>query len=458
MTNKHYRFFKYLILILCTFSFSCIKTQQQTVKHQPVSINSIAPDRGLADPHVIIVNDTLYTMCGHDKSWNTYGSCVMDRWELWSTTNLKDWQHHLNILPTQTYIGDQDNCYAGDVATKDGKFYWYFSNRTFSTGVMVAPSMKGPWKDALGEPLIPEKLTSTKSYDPEVFEDNGKHYIIFGAGQYFIATLGNDMISLADQPQKLSIFFENGKQKFTGDKPAVFKRNDWYYLFWGNQYAMAKTLKGPYTYKGEYLDGGHGSAFEWKGQWYSIQENHETNAFYRGVQLRPLYFNEDGTVKIPEVNLEYPLPGRNYTFNHSTQGWQAQQGTNLNYDKKEGKIVGKTTEKEAIITSTPYLHSPIYLCKQLRVKFKKQKPSQRLRIALYSYESPKRYTKNNPHNVDWSKEDWITVDASNSTEWQEVTIPLSSFKSHKKYLHQIGIQPAFDDEDTIWEIESIVVE
>ncbi|KXX66948.1 family 43 glycosylhydrolase [Flammeovirga sp. SJP92] len=456
MANQPIRNIVYILLGI--FSFSCINQQNKLVVKEPVSINSIAPDRGLADPHVIIVNDTLYTMCGHDKSWDTYGSCVMDRWELWSTTNLKDWEHHLNILPKQTYIGEKDNCFAGDVATKDGKFYWYFSNRTYSTGVMVAPSMKGPWKDALGKPLLPEGLTSTKSYDPEVVEDNGKHYIIFGAGQYFIATLGDDMISLADQPQKLSIFFENGKQKFTGDKPAIFKRNDSYYLFWGNQYAMAKTLHGPYTYKGEYLDGGHGSAFEWEGQWYSIQENHETNAFYRGVQLRPLYFNQDGTVKIPEINLEYPLPGRVYDFNYSTQGWQAKQGTDLKYNKETGTVFGKTNAKDAIITSTPYLHSPIYLCKQLRIQFRKHNPEDRLKLALYSYENPKRYTKNNPHNVDWSREEWLAVNSSNTTDWQEVTIPLSEFTNHQKYLHQIAVQPSSESANAQWEIRSIIVE
>ncbi|MBD0400644.1 family 43 glycosylhydrolase [Flammeovirga sp. EKP202] len=456
MVNKYV--LKCIYCILFFTSFSCIKQQHKTVTKEPVSINSIAPDRGLADPHVIIVNDTLYTMCGHDKSWDTYGACVMDRWELWSTTNLMDWEHHLNILPTQTYIGDHDNCFAGDVATKDGKFYWYFSNRTYSTGVMVAPSMKGPWKDALGKPLLPKGLTKTKSYDPEVFEDHGKHYIIFGAGQYYIATLGDDMISLADKPQKLSIMLDNGKRKPTGDKPTIFKRNEWYYLFWGNQYGMSKTLHGPYSYKGEYLDGGHGSAFEWEGQWYSIQENHETNAFYRGVQLRPLYFNEDGTVKIPEVNLEYPLPGRVYNFAYSTQGWQAKQGTNFNYNKKEATLFGKTTEKGAIITSTPYLHSPIYLCKQVRLKLKKHTPTQQMKLALYSYENPKRYTKNNPHNVDWSQEEWLTINTSNTTDWQEIIIPLSDFKKHQKYLHQIALQPAAESKNTPWEVKSIIVE
>ncbi|MCL7764017.1 family 43 glycosylhydrolase [Polaribacter sp. Z014] len=423
-----------------------------------VSVNSIAPDRGLADPHVLIVNDTLYAMCGHDRDWNIVDFCHMDRWELWSTANLTDWKHELKILPTQTYIGDEDNCWAGDLATKDGKYYWYFSNRNFNTGVMVAPSIKGPWKDALGKPLLDKGIAKTKPYDPEIYEENGVYHIIFGVSQYYMATLGDDMISLADKPQKIIVQNEDGTRRPTGDKPATFKRGDWYYLFWGNRYSMSKNLKGPYIYKGEFIDGGHGSVFEWKGQWYSIQENHETNAFYRGVQMRPLYFNEDNTVYIPKNNFEYPLPGRIYDFKHSTQGWRSEKGTSLIRNEESAYIYGKSEVAGAIVASTPFIHTPIYLCKQVKIVVKNVSGSSSIKLALNGYDDPTRFTRVAPQKVDWNKEEWVEVPLKKTDEWQEVTIPLTQFKTGKKYLHQLALQPTPNLVNADWVLKSVIVE
>lgn len=449
-----------LLLALCACTKKPTAEESRIPGFNPdaISVNSIAPDRGLADPHVIIVNDTVYAMCGHDRDWNIVTSCQMDRWELWATTNLTDWDYKLSILPTQTYIGDQDNCWAGDVATKDGKFYWYFSNRNYSTGVMVAPSMLGPWEDALGEPLLPEGLTSTRSYDPEIYEEDGVYHIIFGAGQYYIATLGDDMISLASEPQKIMVYTKEGKRQGTGDKPTLYKRGDWYYLWWGYRYAMSKKLEGPYEYQGQYLDGGRGSTFQWKGQWYSIQENHETNAFYRGVQIRPLYFNEDGTVYIPEHNHEYPLPGRIYTYEHTTQGWRSEKGTKVERNADEKYIYGLAKEKGSIVTSVPFIHTPIHLCEQVRIKVKNVSASPSIKLALNGYDDPKRFTRVAPQKVDWSQEEWVEAPLKKTKRWQEITIPLSDFETRKEWLHQIAVQPVPDQENAEWVIKSVIVE
>lgn len=239
---------KIFITLLLPFLFTFVFAGS---KNDLVYINSIAPDRGLADPYVIIVNDTLYCMCGHDKTWNTVDFCKMDRWELCATMDLKNWKYKLKILPTETYIGNQDNCWTGDLAKKNGKYYWYFSNKNFNTDVMVVtPYMLGPWKDALGKPLLPEGIIKGKPYDPEIFVEYDEQYIIFGAGQYYIAKLNEDMISLASEPEKIIIYDALGKRRPVADKPCMFKRNGWYYLSWGNLYAISRNLKGPYKFVG----------------------------------------------------------------------------------------------------------------------------------------------------------------------------------------------------------------
>lgn len=437
-----------------------VKAPIEQTQHTPVTVKSIAPDRGLADPHVLIVNDTLYAMCGHDKSWETRDFCRMDRWELWSTTNLTDWDYVLSIRNVDTYMGEEDNCWAGDLAEKDGKFYWYFSNRNFNTGVMVAPTMHGPWTDALGGPIIPDKLAKTKSYDPEIWTEDGRYYIIWGAGSYYMSEIGDDMLSLKTEPKHIKILNPDGSNHPTGDKPSMFKRNGIYYLVWGYDYAMSDKLDGPYTYKGMFIDGGHGSIFEWKGQWYAIQEQHEGTAFYRGVQLNPLYFNEDGTVKLPENNFEYPLPERRYDFRYTSQGWHAEgEGTEVKR-RENGSvyIYGDVTKKGAIVASMPFIHTPLYKCDNVKIKIHNESGAKLMRLALSSYgdQTARNYPRKADAYVDWSKEEWLDIPLSGRWE-EEITIPLSKFTKLEKHLHQIGIQPIADCESGRWVIVSVGV-
>ena len=125
------------------------------VESDPVKITNIFPQHGLTDPHFMIVGHRLYLAMGHDKSWDTETDWMMDRWEIWSTDDLKTWVKETVIHPNDTYFGPEPNCWAGDFAQKDGKYYWYFSNRFYDTGVMVADKPEGPYKDALGKPLLP---------------------------------------------------------------------------------------------------------------------------------------------------------------------------------------------------------------------------------------------------------------------------------------------------------------
>lgn len=47
-------------------------------------------------------------------------------------------------------------CWATETATKNGQYYFYFSNGNDDTGVMVADNPEGPYKDASGKPMLPK--------------------------------------------------------------------------------------------------------------------------------------------------------------------------------------------------------------------------------------------------------------------------------------------------------------
>lgn len=448
----------YLLVVLSIFS--CKKENQQVEnepKHTPISVDVIVPEHGMADPHAWVENDRVYIICGHDKSWNPTSSFPMDRWEVWSSADLKNWEFHRNILPSDTYIGDKPNCWAGDIVERDGKYYWFFSNRNIDTGVMVADEITGEYKDLLGKPLLPNDIVPVHPYDPEIYIEDGVYTICFGAGTYYMATLAKDMKSLATEPKPVLVLDENGNKLGMPDKSTLFKRNKWYYLVYGNRYAMAKNLYGPYTFKGRFLNGGHTSFFDWKGQKYVMQENHDISAFYRGASLKPVNFNDDGTVIVPKDDRWYPQPGRPFEFKNSTMGWQVIQGAELAF--KDGKLIGNVSEKNAIIRSAPWLYTDARLCSEISVKIKNLSDAETLKLAVHTRnEKTKNFWSVNTKENDWSKKQWVSTPIQpNSSEFLTYTIKLSDFSEVKNRIMQIALQPLSDVSSGKWEIEEVII-
>jgi len=115
--------------------------------------------------------------------------------------------------------------------------------------------------------------------DPCVFaDDDGEQYIVFGTFVYYIARLGDNMMSLAETPQLLTIVNALGPYgaNKTDDKPFLHKYGAVYYLSWGCFYAMASSPYGPYTYVGTVVNTTNISpAFRMNdtaGPWYSHQD------------------------------------------------------------------------------------------------------------------------------------------------------------------------------------------
>lgn len=408
------------------------------VPSNPVKITNIFPEHGLTDPHVMIVGDRLYLGMGHDKSWNTEFDWTMDRWEIWSTDDLKTWTKETVIHPNDTYFGPEPNCWAGDFAQKDGKFYWYFSNRSFDTGVMVADNPEGPYRDALGKPILPDGLAPTKSYDPEIFEENGVFTIVWGAGNYYMATLGEDMLSLANEPKPIAVQNPDGSPRFTDDKPTLFKRNEYYYLVWGAHYSMSDTLQGPYEYKGAFYSGAHGSIFKWKGQWYVVHEFHDISMFYRGIMLKPMYFHADGKI---DLKSDFVVPeggGRLWDFENSRMGWRSPSGTNVQWDK-DGTIKGKIVGKKPILESANWASTDTK-GRVLKLLLKNQTAASKIKVsfALFRTDLPRFWSY--PF-INWLEEASVVLNVtSKSQEFVEYTLPLDTVKNMPDHLKRMRIE------------------
>ncbi|WP_049721011.1 family 43 glycosylhydrolase [Gilvimarinus polysaccharolyticus] len=422
---------------------------------QPVQILNVFPEHGLTDPHVMQVNGRLYMGMGHDKTWDTETDWTMDRWEIWSTNDLTTWRKETTMYPADTYIGQQPNAWAGDFAQKDGKYYWYFSNRNIDTGVMVATHPGGPYKDALGKPLLPEGIAPTHPYDPEVFEENGVYTIIFGAGAYYAATLAEDMISLASEPVPIIIKTKDGKVKPTDDKPTVFKREDIYYLVWGADYAMSDKLLGPYQYAGDFMGGGHGSIFNWQKQWYVVHEHHDISMYYRGIMIKPLIFNDDGTVNLVN-DTSYPEGGgRVWEFEKSVMGWRAVANTSVNWNST-GTISGDH-KGSAIIESANWASASLEGT-DLSITLKNQSDAKSLRIYLAEFATNRpefwKYS-----DINWSNSAQAELAIKpNDQSFSTYTLDLSTVDKLPNKLKRLRLEFPKNVNSGKWEIESIYIQ
>ena len=272
--------------------------------HLTFAQNPVVEDIGMSDPHMRVFNDTLYLYCGHDSDPNDK-TWVMKNWRVFSSTNLVDWSLRAVISPKDNYMDDNSSdCWAGDAASRNGKFYFYFSDRKRGVGVMVSDSPVGPFVDALGKPLV------APMHDPTILIDDDRQktpYLIYGdkeGGGFHIAKLNDDMISLAEDPKPIQI---NGEEWENApgwmDKNYLFKRSNTYYLSWGRDYAVSKNIYGPYDCVGAVGHGhnlnefAHGSFFEWKGQFYHIWCYYIRPGYkYRESIITYCHLDDDGKI------------------------------------------------------------------------------------------------------------------------------------------------------------------
>ncbi len=286
--------------------------------------NPIVPYVGMADPHIHIFNDKAYLYVTHDAD-STAKEFTMPDWRIFSSSDLVNWKLERTISPAETYMGESNSCWAADVAFKNGKYFFYFSNGNVNTGVMSANNPEGPFVDALGKPLLHQDLTIGKEYDPTVLVvDNKEAYLVFGHHRSYedhlafrIVKLNDDMISFTGEPKEIKIIHNPDIDTMVlrgNDKPNLHKRNGIYYLSAGSHYATSNNVYGPYTTRGNTgnnkfgLDSrAHGNFFEWNNQWFHTWcyfHKGRDVARYRESYISYLHYKDNGEMVTDTVFLE----------------------------------------------------------------------------------------------------------------------------------------------------------
>lgn len=281
------------------------------LKHDFVSDgNPIIRDKHTADPAVMVEGDTLWLFAGHDMEGGQRGY-VMKDWLLYSTTDMKHWTEY----PSPLHIDDfkwakSKQAYAGHVAKRNGKYYWYVSTNWCGIGVAVSDNITGPYKDAIGKPLLTNEDCFASKHnwaciDPAIFtDDDGTPYIIWGNRECYYAKLKDNMTEIDGEVHRIDV------PNFT-EAPWVHKHNGKYYLTYASEwpekiaYAMSDNIGGPYTPMGiiSEIAGNsnttHPAIVQFKGQWLFFSHNGglpDGTSYSRSVIAEPMGYDNDGRI------------------------------------------------------------------------------------------------------------------------------------------------------------------
>jgi beta-xylosidase len=282
---------------LLAFCFTCISALA-SAQHQ------VLPDFA-ADPSARVFHGTLYVYPSHDLAGNK--DWAMFDWHAFSTTDMEHWKDNGVIFSLKDITWAKKYAWAPDCIERNGKYYFYFPADD-QIGVAVGPSPTGPFKDALGRPLIArDEAPGVRSIDPNIFlDDDGQAYLYWGNdhGKVAVVKLKPDMITRdgALQVLKLPNYHEG---------IWVHKRNGLYYFSYPSdkgdmvanlmEYSIAKSPLGPFEYKGVILDNRsrnvHGSITEYMGKWWLFYHVQGPSPYERRVCVAPLRYNPDGTIQ-----------------------------------------------------------------------------------------------------------------------------------------------------------------
>ena len=253
--------------------------------------NPIIARQGVSDPHIHVFENKAYLFADHDYSPTNKWYNQLDWW-IWSSPDLIHWEKEFTLLPQDTYAGTTNQCWATDGASRDGKYFFYFSRASKDAGVAVSTNGPGgPYKDALGKPL--------GKHDVTVFiDDDANHtpYYLGGKFPYVISKMNNDMISLAETPRRVMYTdLTNGWRPTDGN--FLHKHNGVYYLNQhSSKYGTSTNIYGPYTYRGLYGSPkeDHGTFFTWSNQTYNAFGLADASTHYRKVHITYVGYKDNG--------------------------------------------------------------------------------------------------------------------------------------------------------------------
>lgn len=254
--------------------------------------------------------------------------------DAFSSPDLVNWTKHERVLEQKNIPWLRRALWAPAVIEANNKFYVFFGGNDVhegeigGIGVAVADRPEGPYKDALGKPLINEIVNGAQPIDQFVFrDDDGQYYMYYGGWRHCnMCKLSPDLLSIVpwEDGQK---FHEVTPSEEYVEGPFMLKRKGKYYFMWSEggwtgpnycvAYAVSDSPFGPFERKGVILKrdenvargAGHHSVIQVPGkdEYYIIYHRRpltETDGNSRETCIDKLIFNSDGTIRPVKMTFE----------------------------------------------------------------------------------------------------------------------------------------------------------
>lgn len=261
--------------------------------------------------------------------------------DAFSSPDLVNWTKHERVLDIKDVSWAAYAVWAPSSIAANGKYYLFFgandiknNDQRGGIGVAISDKPEGPYRDALGKPLIDKIHNGAQPIDQMVFkDDDGQFYMYYGGWKHCnVVKLSKDLLSLVP--------FDDGElyKEITPAKEYVegsfmVKRKGIYYLMWSEgewtgpdysvAYAMASSPLGPFKRVGKILQqdfkiakgAGHHSAINIPGtdDWYIVYHRRPLDTEdgnHRLLAIDRLYFNKDGSIKPVKMTNEGVAPVR----------------------------------------------------------------------------------------------------------------------------------------------------
>ena len=256
-----------------------------------------------------------------------------------SSTDLVNWTRHDHVLDVEHVAWAAYAVWAPSSIEHNGKYYLFFGandikrdGQTGGIGVAVSDRPEGPFKDALGRPLIDRIHHGAQPIDQMAFkDDDGQVYLYYGGWKHAnVVRLAPDLLSVVP-------FADGATYKEITPDPAyvegsfMAKRKGVYYFMWSEggwtrpdyrvAYAMSTSPFGPFKRIGTILQqdtkiangAGHHSVVNIPGtdDWYIAYHRRplgDKDGHHREMAIEHLYFNQDGTIRPVVMTVEGVQP------------------------------------------------------------------------------------------------------------------------------------------------------
>lgn len=288
--------------------------------------NPIIQNIYTADPAPMIHEGRLYLYTTHDEDVTVDGFFTMNDWRVYSTTDVVNWTDHGSPLHYNDFSWARGNAWAPQVIHRNGTFYFYVPvvqhNGGNAIGVATADNPLGPFRDAVGRPLV---TSDCGDIDPSVFiDDDGQAYLYWGNPNLCYVLLNEDMISYRGGVVRVPMTTASFGVRADSERPTsyeegpwFYKRQDLYYVVYPGgplpehiAHSTSTSPTGPWTYRGVIMpaEGGsftnHPGVVDYGGKSLFFYHNAALpggGGFKRSVCVEEFTYNADGS--IPQLRM-----------------------------------------------------------------------------------------------------------------------------------------------------------